>query len=91
VIDWEKSNKVLTNKISDMPATDTIHTLASADELDAYVETITTALQDTIQQVVPLCMPFPYKKCWWTKELTKLCHNYRRAEQHEFVTRSSAE
>jgi hypothetical protein len=80
VTDWEKFNKVLKTKLSDMPATDNIHTLATTDELDAYVETITAILQETIQQVVPLCTLFPYKKHWWTKELTKLCHMYRRAE-----------
>jgi hypothetical protein len=91
VTDWNKFKEIFKTKLSDLSVTGSTHSLKSVEELDAYVELITKAMQDTIMQTVPFCIPSPYKKRWWTKELTKLRHNYCRAECLEFITRGSAD
>jgi hypothetical protein len=90
-MDWNKFKETFKTKLSDLYATGLTHSLESAEELDVYVELITKAMQDTIMQTIPFCILSPYKKWWWTKELTKLQHNYCRAEHLEFITRGLAD
>jgi hypothetical protein len=89
VADWDLVNKNLEEKISASYVGSSVHLLDTAAKIDAHVETLTTILQDTIQQTVPICTPSPFRKCWWTKQLTHLHHAYRRAEHQEFVARET--
>jgi hypothetical protein len=72
VTDWESFGKTLDVKLSGILAVDTTHMLNTTAKLDTYIGSITVAIQDTICQAVPLCTPSPYKKWWWTKDLSQL-------------------
>jgi hypothetical protein len=71
-MDWDKFNRVLNAKLSDLPVAANAHVLQLPSDLDEFIGAVTGAIQGTISQVIPLCVPSPYKKLWWTKELTKL-------------------
>ncbi|QRW23082.1 Reverse transcriptase from transposon X-element protein [Rhizoctonia solani] len=66
--DWEKFNKLLTEKLK-MLLTEVIETIA---EFDARLDALTKAILDTIEAVVPYARITSYCKQWWTKELSKL-------------------
>jgi hypothetical protein len=61
-MDWESFEKTLDAKLSNIPAVDTTHMLDTTAKLDTFVESVTTAIQDTICLDVPLCAPSSYKK-----------------------------
>ncbi|KAF8672219.1 Reverse transcriptase (RNA-dependent DNA polymerase) [Rhizoctonia solani] len=65
---WEKFNKLLTEKLK-MLLTEVIETIA---EFDARLDALTKAILDTIEAVVPYARITSYCKRWWTKELSKL-------------------
>jgi hypothetical protein len=66
-MDWDLFNGRLEEKISPSDVGGSMHLLDTVAKIDAHVETLTTILQDTIQQTIPVCAPYPYRKCWWSK------------------------
>ena len=67
--DTEKFNKALDAKLqAESPA---VPILSEAEFL-TKVDKLTTIIQDTIAEQIPLRKPCPFSKRWWTPELTAL-------------------
>jgi hypothetical protein len=74
-IDWEEFCKVLEEQAAEFGIP---RRLKSQTEVDRECNRLTKALQDTIMQVVPNSVVFPYSKHWWTKELKELRKRFRK-------------
>ncbi|TFY51039.1 hypothetical protein EVG20_g11197 [Dentipellis fragilis] len=48
---------------------------------------LTTALQDTIREVVPVSTPLPFAKRWWTSDLTKLRVQHNQLSRRSYRMR----
>ena len=68
-VDWKKFQEVLEGKMSTWGVPNFIK---SQEMLDKECDKLTTALQETIDEVVPNIILGPQAKRWWTKELTGL-------------------
>ena len=68
-VDWKEFRKVLGGKINKWGVPNFIRSQAM---LDRECDKLTTALQETIGEVVPEVILGPQAKRWWTKELTNL-------------------
>ena len=68
-VDWEEFQKELSTQLDKIPAPSTI---TSQSQLNRACESLTKALQRTIEFQVPTATITPKSKRWWTKELTQL-------------------
>ena len=66
--DWPKFRKSLSEKLENI---DTQHEIQNKSEFYSRLNTLTLAITDTIESVVPKLRPSPYTKCWWSKELSQ--------------------
>lgn len=73
--DWKEFEQVLQPKLEDIPRTEieTTHTF------DGRLQVLTGALKSTIREVVPHAEITSFTKRWWTKELTELNRELRKA------------
>ena len=46
--------------------------IRSKEELENTVNTLVNAIQEAVDEVVPVSKPSPFVKRWWTKELTEI-------------------
>jgi hypothetical protein len=65
--DWEKYREVLQQKLSLILKPAEIRT---KEELTLRVATLEETITSTTKEVVPETKPSPYRKRWWTPELT---------------------
>ena len=64
--DWDKFQNTL---IENLPAHPPPARIQSEDEFHEKVTTLSAAILDTIEQVVPKSNPAPHSKRWWSKDL----------------------
>ena len=68
-IDFTKFKESLQTRLqTDSPA---IH-ITSEQQFNTKVDKLTTAIQDTINELIPNKKPSPFSKRWWNAELTVL-------------------
>jgi hypothetical protein len=68
-IDWEDFRKELSAQLAKLPPPTPIN---NQRQLDYGCESLTKAIQRTIEMQVPVASLTPKSKRWWTKELTQL-------------------
>jgi len=66
--DWE----LMANKIKTYLPPLNMHTIQTAEELDALSAETTNAIARAIQESAPPRQPSPFSKRWWTEELTRI-------------------
>jgi hypothetical protein len=79
--DWKKFREKLMPRINSRRATKTIK---STEEFDEVLTHLKNALQDTINEVVPIAKPCPHSKRWWNEDLTKLRRQLNRREKEAY-------
>lgn len=67
--DWEEFRERLTANLADHPMP---RELSNKREFNSAVSSLTQALQDTIEEAVPLSKPILYSKHWWNSDLSLL-------------------
>jgi hypothetical protein len=67
-VDWKDFREALENRLGPHPH---LHRITDHQSFQDEVDFLEKALQDTVQQVVPLSRPSPFAKRWWTKELSQ--------------------
>jgi endonuclease/exonuclease/phosphatase family metal-dependent hydrolase len=65
-VDWDKFREKLTIELADTRAS----ALTNIEDFEARREKITKAIQNTIQELVPLSRLSAHSKRWWNKELS---------------------
>ena len=68
-VDWSTFAEKLGDKLADMTIPELV---ASPVELLSNVESITLAISETIEDVVPISKPTPFMKRWWSKDIAQL-------------------
>jgi hypothetical protein len=76
--DWEKFRPHLENSLKRYPVPDCLQNEA---EFRSLLTHVTSSIQSTIEQIVPICLPLPDHKRWWTKELTTLKRSARKVDK----------
>ncbi|KAF8233960.1 hypothetical protein L208DRAFT_1552942 [Tricholoma matsutake] len=66
--EWGEFNTHLENKLAVIPIPSEIRT---DEDLSREIEQLMAAIQNTIENKVPVNFPCPLSKRWWTKELRK--------------------
>lgn len=66
MVDWEDFNEKLEIRLDKLPKPGPI---PSNEIFQKRVEDLTKAIQQTIQEAVPMTRPSPHMKRWWSKEL----------------------
>ena len=84
--DWAKFQQSLTKNLMKSGPTNATPP-STPPELNDFIDHLTTAIQDTIKDTVPISWPTPYSKHWWNPSLTQLHHNYACKSREEFHTR----
>ncbi|PPQ78944.1 hypothetical protein CVT25_002395, partial [Psilocybe cyanescens] len=67
--DWKEFKTLLTTKITELPEPGIIQT---KEELQETATALTTAIQLTIEAIVPINKPCPNSKRWWNRELSDI-------------------
>ncbi|KAL1737829.1 hypothetical protein HDZ31DRAFT_18732, partial [Schizophyllum fasciatum] len=88
--DWEDFESELSSRLRLLGEP---QELTSVDQFHRVLDGLTSAIQGTIEKVVPLSKPCPHSRRWWTKELTEMskklnrlaevAHRYRALPGHE--------
>ena len=84
-VDWDEFRKVLEVQLSKLPLPQVIRTQR---QLDACCETLTDAIQKTIELQVPISEITPKSKRWWTKELTQLQKQANKLGRQSYTQRN---
>lgn len=84
-VDWEKFNEVLQTELVKSPAPIWIE---NAGELDQVHGKLSLAMLTAIEQCVPEIRPTPYRKRWWSEELTVMWKEKRRIQRRAASYRS---
>ena len=74
--DWDLFRRELAIVLASNPP---IEQLYDATQIDSALQSLETAVLDTISKVIPKNNPTPYSKRWWTKELDAARIKSRRA------------
>jgi len=85
--DWAKFRAELQRQLDDRHLT--THPLTTHQDLDNFINDLTTTIQLTTAAHVPKACPSPYAKRWWTPQLAELWHTYARASHAEFAARGT--
>ena len=74
--DWDLFRRELANALATNPPVEQLHDVT---QIDSALQSLETAVLDTMGKVVPKSNPTPYSKRWWTKELDVARIKSRRA------------
>lgn len=74
-VDWDEFRKTMQEKMATFGIPRKIYTQV---ELERECKRLTTALQETIAETVPISKTCPKSKRWWTKELKDLRKQFRK-------------
>ena len=86
-VNWEEFRSALETQLSSLPPPERITTQT---QLDFSCEAITTAIQNTIREQVPITEITPKSKRWWTKELTLLRKRANKLGRQSYKRRSDS-
>jgi hypothetical protein len=84
-VDWEQFRHSLINHLSTL---DPPRRILTQQQLDKECNALTTVLQDTICDSVPLTTLGPKSRRWWTKELTMLRKHVNKLGRNSFQLRA---
>jgi ribonuclease HI/endonuclease/exonuclease/phosphatase family metal-dependent hydrolase len=87
-VDWENYRKKLTPKLRKSPDQPVINNI---EQLNAAVNDLTSALQETTSEVVKRSKPRPDAKRWWNGELIKMKKNLNRLRSVSYTFRALAD
>src|SRR5277367_1481624 len=68
-VSWENFSKYLDTQLANINPPMTLRTI---DRFNEATDNLIRAIKLTIEKTVPISKPNPFKKRWWTKELTEL-------------------
>ena len=74
-IDWEAFTKTAKAELAKLPIP---HTLHNIPEFESSLKAFTDTLDKVIEEHVPISKPTPFKKWWWSNELTKKWNEVRK-------------
>ena len=80
-VDWKKFRARLEQLIRRF---ENAHQLSTVEDYNNMINSLTIAIQDVIEELVPVNHPCPHTKRWWTKELTIKRLEERRAHRRSF-------
>jgi hypothetical protein len=79
--DWEDFREKLRPKLETRRAPKTIN---SINEFNKILEHVSSALQKTIEEVVPRTKPCLFSKRWWNKNLSSMRRDFSRTEREAY-------
>ena len=77
-VDWEEFGEQLEGELKERTRPVWI---ADAGELESAVQSVMGAIEKTVTKCVPTFLPTPFRKRWWTKELTALGVEKRKLQR----------
>jgi ribonuclease HI len=86
-VDWDKYKKTLRNKLSqttDEPI------ITNTEQLNEAVRCLTTAIQETTQEMVKRSKPRPDAKRWWSGDLNRMKKDLNRLRKDSYSNRAIA-
>jgi hypothetical protein len=81
--DWKEYSGLLESHINDNPLPPL--PLTSPEDIDTYVDALTSRLVTVLEAHVPLTRPCPYARRWWNGELSALRRAYNAT--HRAITK----
>jgi hypothetical protein len=74
-VDWPELIKDMKTELTKLPIP---HTLRDIPEFETSLEGFTKTLDTVIEKHVPITKPSPFKKRWWSKDLSKMRNQVRK-------------
>jgi ribonuclease HI len=87
-VDWDEFRKKLDDRLSTAPR---LRRIVDQQQLTTAVETLTLAIQETIQEKVAVSKPRPDAKRWWNGDLRKARKELYRIRANSFRNRAIAD
>jgi Endonuclease-reverse transcriptase len=85
MVDWKEFREHLAKRLEDIPEPKEIET---EKEYNEAVNALTTAIQDTIEDAIPLSKPVPHSRRWWNRDLSSLKKEKNRINNQSYLHRA---
>jgi hypothetical protein len=85
MVDWKGFREHLAKQLKEIPEPKRIET---EKEYNEAINALTTVIQDTIKDAVPLSKPVPHSRQWWNKDLSTLKREKNRINNQSYIHRA---